>query len=209
MTINLDEPLFDTSDEAAEWLDGWAARETDADTKACYLGLAAHIRALEAENAKLKRELSETAIDALCASGEAQGLLAENARLRDATLEEAARECDKEAAFLETAGKKQPSDSVQRDRCFAKARTAFNIAAAIRALKGLRATPPGYRLVPVEPSEEYHYTKQGRGIIDAVCKMFENGTFILGEGDALIPVQDAYKAYRAALAEAPKPNGGK
>jgi len=43
---------------------------------------------------------------------------------------------------------------------------------------------------------DYHYTRDGHGIIDAVCKMFERGTFSLGEGDALVPVQEAYQAYK-------------
>lgn len=41
-----------------------------------------------------------------------------------------------------------------------------------------------------------HYTRSGQGIVEAVCRMFARGTFILGEGDALIPVQEAYIAYR-------------
>jgi len=45
---------------------------------------------------------------------------------------------------------------------------------------------------------EYHYTRDGHGVLAAVRKMFERGTFLLGEGDALIPVQDAYKAWREA-----------
>lgn len=46
-----------------------------------------------------------------------------------------------------------------------------------------------------------HHTRDGRGIVEAVCKMFSRGTFILGEGDALIPVQEAYIAYRKANGE--------
>lgn len=43
-----------------------------------------------------------------------------------------------------------------------------------------------------------HYTRDGQGIIDAVSLMFGRGTFILGEGDVLLPVQEAFIAYRKA-----------
>ena len=48
----------------------------------------------------------------------------------------------------------------------------------------------------------YRYTLSGQGLIEAVCKLFERGTFALGEGDALAPLQKAYVEYRKAQVEA-------
>ena len=55
-------------------------------------------------------------------------------------------------------------------------------------------------IIAAEGPHPYHYTKSGRGIIEAVCRMFRQGTLLLHEGDALLPVQNAYKAYRDANA---------
>lgn len=52
-------------------------------------------------------------------------------------------------------------------------------------------------------AKDYHYTRDGHGIIDEVCKMFARGTFNLGEGDALVGVQEAFIKYVACSRSSP------
>lgn len=106
--------------------------------------------------------------------------------------------CDDEARIRSEAAAAHPQGSDSRDRCNAAARAAINCAKGIRSGEVVddahasqadaeaRAVPAGWRLVPVEPTNEM--------VCDGATHC---GTGMLGSYD------EAAKVYRAMLAAAP------